>query len=74
MTSMNRPILTPDVDYYITSDGKQIFTKKYHLDRGYCCQSGCLNCPYAHKDEIDPSIPSEFRDVWSDESCEEDDS
>lgn len=55
--------LIPNVDYYINSDGCLTFTEKYHLERGYCCQSGCLHCPY--KEKIDPNIPSEFRTSWS---------
>ena len=23
-----------------------VFTARYHLRRGYCCQSGCRHCPY----------------------------
>ena len=23
-----------------------IFTKEYHLKRGYCCNNGCKHCPY----------------------------
>ena len=23
-----------------------VFTAKYHLKRGYCCNSGCRHCPY----------------------------
>ncbi|MEG9438086.1 hypothetical protein JAO29_18215 [Edaphobacter sp. HDX4] len=23
-----------------------VFTEKYHLKRGYCCNSGCRHCPY----------------------------
>ena len=23
-----------------------IFTRKYHLKRGYCCNNGCKHCPY----------------------------
>lgn len=33
-------------DYYLTSEGYVIFTEKYHLKRGYCCQSGCKHCPW----------------------------
>jgi hypothetical protein len=33
-------------DYYITEEGFVVFTEKYHLKRGYCCQSGCKYCPY----------------------------
>ena|SRR5438045_725849 len=32
-------------DYY--SEGEAIvFTARYHLRRGYCCESGCRHCPY----------------------------
>lgn len=34
------------IDYVIDADGRFVFTKKYHLDRGYCCGNGCINCPY----------------------------
>lgn len=33
-------------DYYFTGEGFLVFTEKYHLKRGYCCQSGCRHCPY----------------------------
>ncbi len=28
-----------------------VFTKDYLLKRGYCCQNGCLNCPYGFSKE-----------------------
>ena len=31
--------------YYIES-GLFVFTASYHLERGYCCGSGCRHCPY----------------------------
>ena len=36
-------------DYYINKRGLLVFTKQYHLKRGYCCNNGCLNCPYKEK-------------------------
>ncbi len=27
--------------------GLLIFTASYHLERGFCCGSGCRHCPYA---------------------------
>jgi len=33
-------------DYYYSEQGFIVFTEKYHLKRGYCCQSGCRHCPY----------------------------
>jgi hypothetical protein len=38
--------LKEGIDYYINEDGLFVFTEKYHLDRGYCCKSGCKYCPY----------------------------
>jgi hypothetical protein len=40
-----RSQLDPD-EFYINEDGYIVFTKKYHLKRGYCCKSGCKHCPY----------------------------
>jgi len=37
--------LIEELDYYL-EDGKYVFTKWYHLKRGYCCGSGCRHCPY----------------------------
>ena len=36
--------------FYI-ENGKYVFTKEFHLNRGYCCGSGCRHCPFypAHK-------------------------
>lgn len=47
-------------DYYFNTNGLMVFTKEYHLKRGYCCQSGCENCPFGFK-KIDPSIPIELQ-------------
>ncbi|MFN0108778.1 MAG: DUF5522 domain-containing protein [Blastocatellia bacterium] len=32
-------------DFY-WEDGFLVFTRKYHLQRGSCCGSGCRHCPY----------------------------
>jgi len=37
--------LDPD-DYYHSEDGYIVYTEKYHLKRGYCCQNNCKHCPY----------------------------
>jgi hypothetical protein len=42
---MKKPIEPEEGDYY-TENGYRVFTEKYHLKRGYCCQSGCRHCPY----------------------------
>ncbi|HET6227279.1 MAG TPA: DUF5522 domain-containing protein [Bacteroidia bacterium] len=37
--------LNPE-DFYYSPEGYMVFTEKYHLKRGYCCQNGCKHCPY----------------------------
>jgi hypothetical protein len=37
--------LAPE-DYYYSEQGFLVFTEKYLLKRGYCCQNGCKHCPY----------------------------
>ncbi len=31
---------------YIVENGNYVFTRWYHLKRGYCCGNGCRNCPW----------------------------
>ncbi|MBC8051706.1 MAG: hypothetical protein H7Y13_01440 [Sphingobacteriaceae bacterium] len=33
-------------DYYLIEGGYMVFTKEYHLKRGYCCKNGCKHCPW----------------------------
>ena len=35
-------------DHYYEKD-LIVFTEKYHLKRGYCCESKCRHCPYVQK-------------------------
>jgi hypothetical protein len=39
-------MLEEGIDYYINEDGNFVFTKEYHLKRGYCCKNKCLHCPW----------------------------
>ena len=32
-------------DYYF-EDGLMVLTRRYLLERGYCCGNGCRHCPY----------------------------
>jgi hypothetical protein len=41
-------------DYYIDDNGLLVFTAKYLLQRGSCCGSGCLNCPYDYSNIAEP--------------------
>jgi hypothetical protein len=43
--------LVEGADYY--SEGEaMVFTARYHLRRGYCCESGCRHCPYPGQSAI----------------------
>ena len=46
--------LTEGIHYYINEDGFIVFTKQYHLERGYCCGNGCLHCPYNYENVEEP--------------------
>jgi hypothetical protein len=35
--------------HYQVKDGLWIFTEFYHIQRGYCCKSGCVHCAYGFK-------------------------
>jgi len=37
-------------DYYREGEA-MVFTERYHLRRGYCCESGCRHCPYGEAGE-----------------------
>ncbi len=39
------PPIIEGIDYYL-EDGLFVFTREFLLRRGYCCESGCRNCPY----------------------------
>ena len=38
--------LTEGVDFSYDEQGMMVLSKWYLLKRGYCCNNGCLNCPY----------------------------
>ena len=40
---------TEEPDTYFTEEGLMVFTRAYHLRRGYCCGSGCRHCPFDEK-------------------------
>ena len=44
-TLKDRPALVEGEDFY-REGAYVVFTARYHLRRGYCCESGCRHCPY----------------------------
>lgn len=49
---MNKPLIE-GVDFYY-ENSFIVFTKKYHLDKGYCCGNGCRHCPYEFESVPEP--------------------
>lgn len=45
--------LIEGVDFYFDKSGLMVFTKEYHLKRGYCCGNGCRHCPYHFENVTD---------------------
>jgi Family of unknown function (DUF5522) len=44
-TKKSTPALSEGEDFYYEGS-LLVFTARYHLKRGYCCDSGCRHCPY----------------------------
>ena len=42
--------LIEGVDYYF-ENGLMVLTANFLLKRGYCCKSGCRNCPYPKEEK-----------------------
>jgi len=40
--------------YYYNEAGLIVLTRKFHLERGYCCGNGCLHCPYDYERVPEP--------------------
>ncbi|MFD2145856.1 DUF5522 domain-containing protein [Mucilaginibacter antarcticus] len=43
-------------DYYINKEGLHVLTERYHLKRGYCCENGCMHCPWNYGKGADVDI------------------
>lgn len=48
--SRQTPALVEGEDFY-REGAYVVFTARYHLRRGRCCESGCRHCPYGDKSE-----------------------
>ena len=46
-------------DYYQSPEGYVVFTEKYLLKRGFCCQNGCRHCPYGFTFKRKKELPME---------------
>ena len=51
---MNQNDLQEGIHYYFNEDGLMVFTKQYHLEKGFCCGIGCMHCPYHYENVPEP--------------------
>jgi hypothetical protein len=51
-------VLVEGEDYYINENGFVVLTAKFLLKRGFCCGSGCTNCPYDYEAVPEPKRSS----------------
>ncbi len=48
-------------DYY-WEQAKMVFTARFHLRRGYCCESNCRHCPYKNAATKQPETRVDMKD------------
>ncbi|HEY6975395.1 MAG TPA: DUF5522 domain-containing protein [Chitinophagaceae bacterium] len=46
--------LVENIDFYFNENGLMVLTESYLKERGYCCGSGCLHCPYNYQAVPEP--------------------
>jgi hypothetical protein len=49
MSPANEPPRLVEGRDYTVEDGRWVFTEHFLRQRGYCCKSGCRNCPYGFR-------------------------
>lgn len=42
-------------DYYL-ENSLWVFTEKYHIEKGHCCNNRCRHCPYDAKGQLRDDI------------------
>jgi len=57
-------------DFHYNDEGQMVFSRSYLEQRGYCCKSGCTNCPFDYAKSADPMIPSELQSGWAQDEDE----
>ena len=55
---MNAPLV--EGEDYVWEDGRMVFTAAFLLKRGFCCNSGCRNCPYRERDSDPETVRIEM--------------
>ena len=51
---MKQEELIEGIHYYFNEEGNMVFTRHYHLEKGFCCGLGCLHCPFNFENVPEP--------------------
>ena len=52
-------------DFYYNEQGWMVFTRAYHLERGFCCGNGCMHCPFGYVNVKKPDLNAPEKDKES---------
>ena len=52
-------------DFYYNEQGLMVFTRAYHLERGFCCGNGCIHCPFGYVNVNKPNRNAPEKDKES---------
>jgi hypothetical protein len=66
VVNREQPALVEGEDFYLEG-GYVVFTARYHLRRGHCCEGGCRHCPYRGADES-AAVVEKMEDDTKDEA------
>lgn len=48
--------MIPQPDDFYVEKGKFVWTEKFLLNRGYCCNNNCRHCPYKGQPKPDQEL------------------
>jgi len=64
--------LVERTDFYYDEHGYIVLTEKYHLEKGFCCGYGCIQCPYNYEMVPEPKrtqlTKQKMNKIWCKES------
>jgi hypothetical protein len=58
---MNQQEFIEGKDYYFNEEGFMVLTEFFLKERGYCCDMGCLHCPYKRNTTQEKELKDIFK-------------
>lgn len=57
-------VLIEGKDFYWDDNQNMVLTEIFLKNRGYCCENGCVHCPYSFNQRHSEDTPAEFSTGW----------